>query len=119
MTIRNDGGAPLRLAGAEADGDFLVDAGGCMSGLAPGARCTLRVRFAPTAAGPRTGSLRLASNDPAGPRTVALSGTGVLTPAAPAGAKGDPGAKGEPGAQGPPGAPGPSGTRAATRRCRS
>jgi len=101
VTIRNGSGAPLKLDGAGATGDFLVDAGGCMAAIAPGASCSLLVRFAPSEAGTRTGTLTVASNDPAGPLTVALSGTGVTAPAAQPGAKGDPG---PPGAEGDAGA---------------
>jgi hypothetical protein len=97
VTLRNDGGAPLALSGISPAGDFLVDAGACMAPLSPGASCTLLVRFTPSVAGARAGSLTIASNDPAGPSTVALAGTGVVAAPAVQGPKGDPGPQGAPG----------------------
>lgn len=45
--------------------------------MAPGGSCVVAVRFTPTALGTRTATLSLPSNDPVGPRTVALTGTGT------------------------------------------
>ena len=57
-------------------GDFSVTAvtPGCAS-IPAGGQCLVGVRFRPTAVGARTATLNLAT--PAGPRTVALTGTGV------------------------------------------
>jgi hypothetical protein len=51
--------------------------------LPPNASCTITVRFAPGAVGPRTGTLTLTANVPSAPAAVALTGTGVA--AAPSG----------------------------------
>jgi hypothetical protein len=59
-------------------GDFVLGASTCFGALAPGAACSIDVRFAPTAAGPRRSALRIESN--ADPLTVALSGDGAAAP---------------------------------------
>lgn len=91
VTARNEGDAPLTfdaatLSGAQA-GEFGLDAPAaprCAAGLvlAPGAFCEVGVRFQPTATGGRTATLTLTSGATAVP--VGLTGTGVLTPPAPA-----------------------------------
>ncbi|NUP65006.1 MAG: hypothetical protein HOW71_22885 [Nonomuraea sp.] len=48
--------------------------------MASGASCTVNVTFTPSATGTRTGTLSVASDDPAGPLTVALTGTGGSAP---------------------------------------
>lgn len=45
--------------------------------LAPGQGCTVTVRFSPSSTGPETATLSVASSDPNGPATVALTGNGV------------------------------------------
>ena len=81
LTVTNTGTAPLtvdvpELSGAAA-GDYAATRGtGCAS-VAPGGSCVVAVRFTPTALGTRTATLSLPSNDPVGPRTVALTGTGT------------------------------------------
>jgi hypothetical protein len=49
--------------------------------LAPNATETLNVTFAPTAMGAASGSISIASDDPLGATTIALSGTGVQSTA--------------------------------------
>jgi len=87
LTVTNTGQAPLEFAGASlsltgADpGDFAIGAGGCVSGLAPGARCQIDVYFSPRAPGARSATLQIATNDYAnGPLQVPLSGTGTSAP---------------------------------------
>ena len=75
VTVTNTGAAAATLGAVTATGDFAAT-GSCGATLAVGASCTVDVTFRPTAAGTRTGALTVASNDPAGPLTVALSGTG-------------------------------------------
>ncbi len=74
--MTNGGGAAAAISSVATTGDF-SQTNTCGSSLAPGASCTVSVSFTPTAAGNRTGSLTVASNDPAGPLTVALSGSGA------------------------------------------
>jgi FtsP/CotA-like multicopper oxidase with cupredoxin domain len=81
VTLSNLGLAPLTIvsigiAGANA-GDF-AQSNTCGASLAAGANCAITVTFTPTAAGPRSASLLIASNDPVNPSiAVPLSGSGV------------------------------------------
>jgi hypothetical protein len=96
VTIANPASdTDLVVSGLSLDSDdFAVAASTCQGTLAPGESCTLRVRFAPTATGARSATLRLAGN---APLNLALSGTGT-DPAPPA--------------AGPQGAAGPRGAAA-------
>ncbi|HET6507333.1 MAG TPA: M12 family metallo-peptidase [Baekduia sp.] len=49
--------------------------------LAVGASCAITLRLTPTHDGDQAATLTLTSDDPAGPRTVALTGTGTPAPA--------------------------------------
>lgn len=94
VAIENAGGAPLwvdgvRLAGADA-ADFSVVADGCSGAtVAPAASCTMRVRFLPSAVGPRAAELRFDDNAEASP-AVALAGTGTVRPVDPGPGPGTP-----------------------------
>jgi alpha-tubulin suppressor-like RCC1 family protein len=107
----------LAVTGADAD-DFLLVADDCAGAdLAPGDACTAKVRFAPSAAGPRGATLvaRADSTDAAS-LSVALGGSGAAPPQGPAGADGPPGEAGAQGPAGPVGAAGaigPAGPRGA------
>jgi hypothetical protein len=101
LTVTNTGPVPervgaVRLAGAN-PGDFIVDSSECSDVLLENQSCTLRVFFAPAAAGSRSATLSL-SNDLW--QTASLTGSGGSLPQGPAGA---------PGANGAPGAPGHDG----------
>ncbi|GAA5022536.1 discoidin domain-containing protein [Kitasatospora paranensis] len=74
-TVTNTGTAAATLGAVTATGDFAATST-CGATLAAGASCTVSATFTPTGTGARTGTLTVASNDPAGPLTVALSGTG-------------------------------------------
>lgn len=124
VTITNGGQVALHVwgldfAGGDSD-DFAVTSSTCGGAVGPGATCVVIVRFVPQANGPRASALRILSDDPDGPATVALSGTGAELPAGPkgdagdAGAKGDPGAKGDAGDPGTPGAKGDAGAKGDT-----
>jgi hypothetical protein len=89
--------------------DFLVSGDDCTGAtLQPGTSCTVRVRFAPSESGERTGALQLLSD--AATASAALTGTGTTVQAA-AGAKGDAGAPGPKGDTGAAGAKGGTGAR--------
>lgn len=80
LTIRNDGAASLVLGSISgASAPFSLANDGCSSqNLAPGANCTVVVKFAPVAGGGFSSTLSIPSNDPATPSlAVALNGTGV------------------------------------------
>ncbi len=79
--IQNDGGAPLQidLANTTITGaDFSFTLPNCNAPIGPGSFCILTLNFTPQAAGTRTGTLTVASDDPVHPQVVLnLSGVGV------------------------------------------
>ncbi|MCW2881554.1 MAG: coagulation factor 5/8 type domain protein, partial [Sphaerisporangium sp.] len=75
VTVTNNGTGAATLGTVATTGDF-AQTKTCGATLAAGASCTVNVTFTPTATGTRTGTLSVASNDPNGPLTVALTGTG-------------------------------------------
>ncbi len=77
VTLTNNGGVTLAIAGMAASGDFAIASTTCGNTLAVGSVCTLQVVFAPNAGGTRTGKLTVTDNSPSSPQTLALIGTGV------------------------------------------
>lgn len=75
VTLSNTGGTPYGIASITASGDFAVSHD-CGTSLAPGASCTLRVTFTPTANGSRTGSLTVTGTT-GDPLVNTLIGTGA------------------------------------------
>ena len=99
----------VQPSGADAS-DFIVTADECSSEtLQPGGRCTLLVRFAPSAAGPRSASLIVRASNVGG-LEIPVSGEGGQPPS---GERGMPGEPGKQGPQGIPGQPGPVGAKGA------
>lgn len=80
--LTNNGSAPLLVTGVSvrgADaGDFVIVSNGCLGApVAPGASCTISLRFTPGAAGARGATLTATDDQTAsGATTAALSGTG-------------------------------------------
>ncbi|MBB4661162.1 phosphodiester glycosidase family protein [Conexibacter arvalis] len=113
VTISNTGDEPLEIALARVDalegpaGDFIVADDTCRAEIAPGAACTVLVRFAPSRENAvSTARLVFRSNTAERRHTVTVSArsTGL-----PRGEKGDQGIPGIPGADGPVGPQGPQG----------
>jgi hypothetical protein len=79
VTVSNNGSTTLTFNGSFGlTGDFQFGGSGtCGATLPPAANCLISLKFTPTVAGTRTGTLTVADNDPSSPQTVALSGTGV------------------------------------------
>ena len=96
LTVRNTGTADLHIGDVTATGanpgDFLIT--GCRSAVSPGGSCQFQVRFVPEGKGVRTATMDIFSDDPEGPATVSLAGTGGSLPAGP---QGPPGPRGKPG----------------------
>lgn len=113
ITLANAGTGPLSVAAVALTGDdaaqFTLDAGGCVTTLAPGGGCVARVAYAPSALGTHTAVLTIESDDPTTPiATVALSGMATAPEPAPPGPEPAPGALPAPPVGGPPaGADGP------------
>src|SRR5258707_1388514 len=80
-TLTNTGSATLTFSAAFS-GDFAFGGvGTCGSSVAAGASCTISVKFTPTAAGTRTGTLTLTDNASNSPQTISLTGIGSTTSA--------------------------------------
>jgi hypothetical protein len=82
IQVNNTGNGALVLgqvsvSGAQATDFSAAPGDACAQPIAPGAGCSIAVRFTPSGTGSRTATLSIPSNDPAGARTVRLSGTGV------------------------------------------
>ena len=80
VTVTSSGDIPLVPTGAVATGDFAIAGDTCTGAtLAPTATCQIMVRFAPTAAGARSGALSLQGNLDIVPSALALSGNGTAS----------------------------------------
>ena len=82
FTVTNSGGVAsgvpaVSLGGADA-GDLAITTSGCTAAIAPGASCTVRVRFTPTTAGTKAATLGVTAS-PGGAASATLSGN-ALTP---------------------------------------
>jgi len=83
VTLSNVGGGTLTLNSATlSSGEFTLAGGGsCGSSfpvsLAGGESCTLKIVFAPTIAGPRSGTLQITDNAPGSPQSITVVGNGI------------------------------------------
>ncbi|MBL8913878.1 MAG: choice-of-anchor D domain-containing protein [Archangium sp.] len=77
FVLQNTGTAPLVVAQIGAMGVGYSGGGGTPLNLMPGATHNIVVTFAPTMGGTLPGQLVVLSNDPAGARTVPLTGIGI------------------------------------------
>jgi hypothetical protein len=86
VTITSNGGAALVINSISTAGDYSQTntCGTLPATLAPGASCTVSVKFTPTLVGTRSGAVTINDNTVAGVETVTLTGTGAaaLVPAA-------------------------------------
>ncbi|MBO3751193.1 choice-of-anchor D domain-containing protein [Streptosporangiaceae bacterium NEAU-GS5] len=75
VTVTNSGTTSATVSGVSVSGDF-TQTNNCAT-LAVGSSCTVTVRFAPAAAGARTGAVTVTSNANNSPASIALSGSGI------------------------------------------
>ena len=88
VTVTNSGSANLifgsgavTVSGGNAT-DFTVSANTCSgAAIAPGAPCSITVTFTPSIVGTESAAINFVDNASTSPQTVAVSGTGVTTPA--------------------------------------
>jgi hypothetical protein len=73
LTVTNAGDSALSVKGIQVSGDF-SQSNRCPATLAAGSACSISLAFTPTAAGPRTGTLAIASNAAGSPLNVSLAG---------------------------------------------
>jgi hypothetical protein len=81
VTLTNTGAVALTVTGVTlggADAGEFSQTNNCTK-VEPLATCTIKVQFAPTAAGASTANLMVADNAAGSPQKVALSGTGTAT----------------------------------------
>ena len=82
VTLSNTGKGVLTVSGVKITGTNASEfsqTNNCTS-VQPGANCTIKIIFAPTAAGNATASLSVTDNAVGSPQTVALSGTATAAP---------------------------------------
>jgi len=81
VTLKNTQEVPLTISGISTSGDFGQTSNCPLSPntLAAGSTCAISVTFAPTALGPRTGTLAVSDDARTSPQTTSLSGTGSLS----------------------------------------
>ena len=81
VTVQNSGSNAISISSIAVSGanpaDF-VEASNCPVIFNPGLPCKVSTAFQPTAGGPRTAVVQIASNAPNSPQVVALSGTGLV-----------------------------------------
>jgi uncharacterized repeat protein (TIGR01451 family) len=78
LTVTNSGTTSLVISQVSAGGDFAADGSACTAQPVPaGQGCVINVTFAPTATGPRAGTVTITSNAASSPDSVTLTGTGV------------------------------------------
>lgn len=84
LWFSNTGNAPLNISSVAVDGDFSITQNVCKGMLQPSGFCVMTITFSPRAAGIRTGTLTIASNDPVYPRAgISLEGVGDTVYAVP------------------------------------
>src|SRR4030095_12129515 len=81
-TLTNTGTTELTISNIETSGDSVVK-DDCGASLLPGATCTLKVAFRPTAIGVRTGAVTITDDAANSPQTIALTGTGTVVELSP------------------------------------
>ncbi len=83
VAITSTGNAALQISGVTVGGAGFSLAGNACTTVQPGAQCAISVKFAPTGTASFSGILAITHNSPNSPNplNIALSGTGVGTPA--------------------------------------
>src|SRR6266446_6065370 len=77
VVLANPTKQDLNIFAVAADSDFSVAFSSCGAVLPAGNQCTISVKFAPTATGLLTGTLRIDDDSSQTPEKIKLSGTGV------------------------------------------
>ncbi|HET9792377.1 MAG TPA: choice-of-anchor D domain-containing protein, partial [Candidatus Angelobacter sp.] len=76
VTLTSSGETALNIASITVSGDF-AQTNNCGTSLPATQSCTIQVTFAPTALGPRGGSITIVDNSTSTPEVVTLIGTGT------------------------------------------
>ena len=80
VTVTNVGTTTVTFTGfvfaGTAAGDYLISANTCGATIAPGANCSVEVKFKPTTTGKRSAKLNVKNDGGGSPASVSLTGTG-------------------------------------------
>jgi hypothetical protein len=76
VTLTNAGSAPLNVTAISTTSDF-SQTNTCGASIPAAATCSIRVTFAPSAVGQRTGVLSISDNVGGSPQVISLSGSGT------------------------------------------
>lgn len=76
VKLSNTGVVSLSISNITTTGDF-AETDNCGTSVPAGGSCSISVAFTPTAAGARTGSVRIADDASDSPQTVSLTGSGL------------------------------------------
>jgi phospholipase C len=76
VTLTNTGTTNLTITRIAATNPF-AQKNNCKTGLSVGASCTIQITFAPIAAGPFSGSVKITDNASPSPQVINLTGTGM------------------------------------------
>ena len=79
-TLTNPNSVGLTISSVATSGDFAIVTDGCTGVLPANSSCTVTLTFDPTMQGAETGGLIITSNAKNSPATIALKGTGTLSP---------------------------------------
>ena len=83
VTLTNTGAGVLKINHISVTSPFR-QTNNCPSSLAPGANCTISVKFHPTTKGVFHGAVSVTDNAPGSPQKVPLTGTGTFVQLSPA-----------------------------------
>jgi hypothetical protein len=75
-TLTNTGTVQLTFTSIIASGDF-SQTNTCNTNILPGKKCTIKITFAPTVLGARTGAITISDNAGNSPQTITLTGNGI------------------------------------------
>jgi len=76
VTLTNTASSTLNITGVNTSGDF-GETDTCAAPLSPGTGCSITISFSPTALGPQSGAVTIASNAAGSHQTISLSGVGI------------------------------------------
>ena len=82
VTLTNTGSVPLNVTSVIATGNY-SETNNCLGAVAPGAVCTISIKFKPTAKGTRSGTITLTDNGNPNIQTITLTGTGTVVKLSP------------------------------------
>ena len=77
LTLTNNGGVPLTITNTAISAGFTIAVNSCGASVAVNASCSLTIVFAPTIAGPISGTVIFTDNAGSGVQTTSLSGIGI------------------------------------------